>query len=89
MPALSAVERQAYAGDYPLAPGFVLKVFQRDGKLFVQGSGQQPLEVTAVARDVFLADAVSAEIRFERDAAGKVIALSLLQGGQALRGARQ
>lgn len=82
-------ELQDYAGDYPLVPGFALKVFEREGQLFVQGSGQQPMQVAVVAKDVFVAEAVGAEIRFERAADGKVSGLVLLQGGQTLRGARQ
>jgi serine-type D-Ala-D-Ala carboxypeptidase/endopeptidase len=42
-----------------------------------------------VERDVFVMDAVGAEIRFERDAAGKVVALTLKQAGQQLRGERK
>jgi D-alanyl-D-alanine-carboxypeptidase/D-alanyl-D-alanine-endopeptidase len=88
MPAPSAEELQAYAGDYPLMPEFSLKVFVRDGRLFIQGSGQQALETVAVAKDVFTVEAVGAEFRFERDAAGRVVAVVLHQGGQVLRGAR-
>ena len=78
-----------YAGEYPLVPGFGLSVMEKNGKLFIQGTGQQPIEVSAVTPDVFVADVVAAEIRFERDAAGKVSALSLHQGGQVLRGERK
>ena len=78
-----------YAGEYPLVPGFGLTVMEKNGKLFIQGTGQQPIEVSAVTSDVFVADVVAAEIRFERDATGKVSALTLHQGGQVLRGARK
>lgn len=85
----SPTELQAYAGDYPLMPQFGLKVFERDGRLFIQGTGQQALETAAVAKDVFTVDQVGAEFRFERDSAGKVVAVTLHQGGQALRGPRR
>lgn len=78
-----------YAGNYPLAPTFLLRVFSTGAKLFVQGTSQGPLEVTSVDRDVFVAESVGAEIDFERDANGKVIALTLKQRGQVLRGERQ
>jgi len=78
-----------YTGEYPLVSGFGLTVMEKDGRLFVQGTGQQAIEVSAVKADVFVADVVAAEIQFERDASGKVIALTLLQGGQKLRGERQ
>jgi hypothetical protein len=77
-----------YQGNYPLAPTFALRVFSRGAKLFVQGTNQRPLEVASVDKDIFVADSVSAEIDFERDADGKVIALTLKQRGQVLRGER-
>jgi D-alanyl-D-alanine-carboxypeptidase/D-alanyl-D-alanine-endopeptidase len=77
-----------YDGNYPLAPTFALRVFATGAKLFVQGSNQGPLEVAAVDKDIFVAERVGAEIGFERDAGGKVIALTLKQGGQVLRGER-
>lgn len=87
--ALSDEQHAAYPGDYPLMPGFVLAVMVDAGKLFVQGTGQSRIEVEPVDKDVFVAESVGAEIVFERDDAGKVIALVLHQGGQKLRGLRQ
>ena len=86
---LSDEQRAAYPGDYPLMPGFVLAVIVDAGKLFVQGTGQSRIEVEAVDKDVFVAESVGAQIVFERDDTGKVIALVLHQGGQKLRGLRQ
>jgi hypothetical protein len=74
---------------HPLTPGFGLKVFAEETRLYVQGTGQGPLEVLPVAKDVFVADSVGAEITFERDAGGKVVALVLKQGGQTLRGVKR
>ncbi|HUD43012.1 MAG TPA: serine hydrolase [Dokdonella sp.] len=85
----SAEALRAYAGEYPLMQGFSLTVSEKAGRLYVQGTGQSPIEVEAVDRDVFTAAAVAAEIRFERDEAGAVHALTLLQGGQQLRGERR
>ncbi len=86
---LSQEQLRDYLGEYPLVSGFGLTVMEKDGKLFIQGTGQPPIEVSAVKTDVFVADVIAAEIQFERDAAGKVIALTLLQGGQKLRGERK
>ncbi len=88
-PKLNAEQARAYVGSYPLMPGFALDVIAEGDNLYVQGTGQQRIAVVAVARDVVLAESVGAEISFERDAAGAVIALVLRQGGQTLRGARQ
>jgi serine-type D-Ala-D-Ala carboxypeptidase/endopeptidase len=77
-----------YAGSYPLAPNFALRVFATGTKLFVQGTNQASLELASVERDVFVAESVGAEIDFERDVGGKVVSLTLKQRGQVLRGER-
>ena len=77
-----------YVGSYPLAPNFALRIFAMDAKLFVQGTNQRSLELASVERDVFIAESVSAEIDFARDAGDKVVALTLKQRGQVLRGER-
>ncbi|KRA48729.1 serine hydrolase [Pseudoxanthomonas sp. Root630] len=84
----AAVLRE-YEGEYPLVPAFALTVKAQGETLTIQGTGQPALPVQAVERDVFVMDAVGAEIRFERDAAGKVVALTLKQAGQQLRGERK
>ena len=82
-------ELKEYEGNYPLVPTFGLRVFSTGAKLFVQGTNQGPLEVASVDKDVFVAESVGAEIDFERDANGRVIALTLKQHGQVLHGERQ
>ena len=77
-----------YVGSYPLTPNFALRVFATGAKLFVQGTNQRSLELASVERDVFVADSVSAEIDFERDAGDKVVSLTLKQRGQILQGER-
>ena len=78
-----------YEGEYPLVPSFALTVKAQGETLTIQGPGPPALPVQAVERDVVVMVAVGAEIRFERDAAGKVIALTLKQAGQQLRGERK
>jgi len=77
-----------YEGNYPLTLSFGLRVFSTDTKLLVQGTNQRPLGLASVDEDIFVAESVGAEIHFERDASGKVIALTLKQRGQVLRGER-
>jgi CubicO group peptidase (beta-lactamase class C family) len=77
-----------YIGDYPLMPNFGLRVSATGAKLFVQGTNQRSIEFVPVERDVFIAEFVSAEIDFERDAGDKVVSLTLKQRGQVLRGER-
>jgi serine-type D-Ala-D-Ala carboxypeptidase/endopeptidase len=77
-----------YEGNYPLSLTFALRVFSTGPKLLVQGINQGPCEVAAVEKDIFVAESVGAEIDFERDTDGKVMALTLKQRGQVLRGER-
>jgi D-alanyl-D-alanine-carboxypeptidase/D-alanyl-D-alanine-endopeptidase len=77
-----------YDGNYPLGPTIALRVFSTGAKLFVQGSSGGPVEVASVDKDIFVAERVGAEFDFERDATGKVIALTFKAGGQVLRGER-
>lgn len=78
-----------YSGLYPLAPGFALKVFVENGELMAQATGQGAFILEARGKDRFSADSFGIEITFNRDAAGKVASLELLQGGQTLRGTRE
>jgi hypothetical protein len=81
-------ELKEYEGNYPITPTFALRVFSVGAKLFIQGTNQQSLEVASAEKDIFVADTVGAELDFERDATGKVMALTLKQRGQVLRGER-
>jgi D-alanyl-D-alanine-carboxypeptidase/D-alanyl-D-alanine-endopeptidase len=81
-------ELKEYDGNYPLTSSFALRVFFTGAKLFIRGTNQGPIEVASVDKDIFVAESVGAEIDFERDAGGKVIALTLKQRGQVLRGER-
>ena len=78
-----------WAGEFQLAPQFSLKVFERDGRLMVQGSGQPAIAAEVAGPDRIEVKAVGAVVEFERDAEGRVAAAVLLQGGQRLRGARK
>lgn len=82
------VELDDYVGRYPLMPNFELKVFEQDGVLMAQATGQGAFALAAGASDVFHADAYGIEIRFARDDAGHVERLDLHQGGQVLSGSR-
>jgi len=86
---LTAEQLADYIGEYPLIPGFGLKVFVKDDALFIQGTGQQALRVEAIVKDQFTRDDVGAHFVFERDAKDKVTQLTLKQGGQTLTGERQ
>lgn len=88
-PALSQQELQAYTGEYPLMPGFALTVRAEKATLTAQATGQGAFPLAATAKqDVFAAPDFGIVIRFQRDAAGKVVALKLDQAGHTLEGQR-
>ncbi|MGI8733760.1 MAG: serine hydrolase [Pyrinomonadaceae bacterium] len=72
----------SYAGQYELAPNFVLTITAEDGRLMGQASGQPKLELFPESEIRFFATAVSVELTFVKDASGQVTHLVLRQGGQ-------
>jgi serine-type D-Ala-D-Ala carboxypeptidase/endopeptidase len=83
--ALDPATLQEYVGHYDLAPGAAFDVTLIQGQLMVQLTHQPSFPVYATAKDHFLYHVVDAQIDFERDAAGKVVALVLHQNGQTKR----
>ncbi|HXD36717.1 MAG TPA: serine hydrolase [Rhodanobacter sp.] len=78
-----------YVGRYALGNGAQFEVTAEHGQLFVQLTGQAAYPVHAKAKDRFFYTVVDAQLDFERDAGGKVVALVLHQNGQDLRAPRQ
>lgn len=78
-----------YVGRYTLGNGAQFAVTVEHGQLFAQLTGQAAYPVYAKAKDRFFYTVVDAQLDFERDAAGKVVALVLHQNGNDLRAPRQ
>jgi serine-type D-Ala-D-Ala carboxypeptidase/endopeptidase len=87
-PAPAEVQLKEYEGNYSFSRTLGLRVFASGSKLMIQGTGQAPLEAAPFDKDEFITKLVGAEVAFERDAGGKVIALTLKQRGEVLRGER-
>lgn len=87
--ALDARTYDDYLGSYAFAPSVALTVKRSGSGIQAQLPGQPWLPVHARARDYFFYKAVDAELKFERDAAGKVTAVVLIQAGMEQRAARQ
>lgn len=85
---LSAEQLAAYSGVYAIMPPMFLKVFVEDGKLMAQATGQGAFALDSEGNDVFSAKAYGIEIKFERDASGKVVMMGFLQGSMELKGQR-
>jgi CubicO group peptidase (beta-lactamase class C family) len=81
-----------YAGEYDFGqfqPGATFTVQVADETLTVMLTGQPALPVLAIGKDRFESDIVQATVTFERDAAGKVVALVLHQHGMDMRAPRR
>ncbi len=86
--AVSATQLDAYAGQYTVAPGFVLTVLRQGDQLFAQATGQGAFPLFAHAKDAFFAKVAPITVAFERDGNDKVNALILHQDGQDRRAPR-
>ena len=85
---LDAATLSGYVGKYQLVPGAVLDITLVDGELRAQLTGQPVLPIFASAKDKFFCRMVDAQIDFERDAGGAIVALTLHQNGRDLRAPR-
>ncbi len=77
-----------YVGRYAITPTFALTVTENDGALYERATGQPMLELREIGPDRFAISGAPAEISFERDSAGKVVALVLHQNGRDQRAPR-
>jgi hypothetical protein len=73
---------RAYAGEYELAPGFILTVTVEGDRLMTQATGQSKVEVFPSSPTEFFLKVTDAQITFVKDASGNVTQLVLHQGGR-------
>jgi D-alanyl-D-alanine-carboxypeptidase/D-alanyl-D-alanine-endopeptidase len=78
-----------YAGEYPLAPGFVLTVTVEDGALHVQATGQPKLRIYASSETEFFYREVEARITFVPGPDGRAERLILHQNGMDMPATRR
>lgn len=78
-----------YLGYYELVPGFIVHVFEENGMLMIQATGQPSAPVTYSEEDVFENIAFGARFVFARNEAGEVASVTLYQAGQELSGERK
>jgi len=74
-----------YVGDYEIAPNFILTVTKEGEKLFGQATGQGKIEFEPVSETDFVVPIINGQVLFEKDAAGKVSGLTLVQNGQRIK----
>lgn len=82
---LPAATLDAYTGVYTIAPEAALTIVRVDDGLRARLSGQTFLPLFARDAEHFFYKAVDAQLTFERDAAGKIVAVILHQNGRDTR----
>ncbi len=80
---------KTYVGTYAFSPQFKVAVTYENGRLFVQATNQPKFGIYPESPTKFFLRAVDAEVDFEKDDSGKVVALVLHQAGHTSRGVRE
>lgn len=77
---------QSYVGKYELVPGFILTVTKEGNQLKTQATGQSIVDIFPKSESVFYLKVVTAQLTFNKNEAGDVESVTLLQGGQEITG---
>lgn len=85
---LNAKTLASYVGEYRFSPAAVFDITLTGDQLSAQLTGQPAIPVYASAKDEFFYKVVDAQLDFERDADGNVIAVVLHQNGHDIRAQR-
>jgi len=81
---VDAVLLNSYAGDYELAPDFLITITNEAGKLMAQATGQPKFELFPLSETDFFLKVVEAQVTFVKNEQGKVIELILNQNGRKM-----
>jgi tetratricopeptide (TPR) repeat protein len=73
---------EALAGDYELAPNFIITITVKDGKVLSQATGQPAAELYPSSPTEFFLKVVDAQVTFVKNEQGQVTQLILHQGGR-------
>jgi CubicO group peptidase (beta-lactamase class C family) len=77
---------QRYIGSYELAPEFVITVSKDGSQMKAEATGQSEFEIYPRSENVFYLKVVEAQVTFNTNEDGKVVSMTLLQGGQETTG---
>ena len=77
---------ESYAGDYELAPNFVITITVENGKLMSAATGQSKAELYPKSATEFFLKVVDAQITFVKNEQGEVTQLILHQNGRNMPG---
>jgi CubicO group peptidase (beta-lactamase class C family) len=82
---VSADILRSYEGIFEIQPGFDLTITSLKNQLFAQATGQQKFELFAESNIKFFLKVVKASVLFHENEKGEINALTLNQGGRAMR----
>ena len=82
---VSADILRSYEGVFEIQPGFDLTITSLKNQLFAQATGQQKFELFAESNTKFFLKVVEASVIFHENEKGEINALTLNQGGRAMR----
>ena len=78
----------AYAGEYEVGPGVIMRVFRDGDKLMTQVTGQGVFQIYPQSETVFYPREFPAKLTFIKDTDGKVTSLRIDQNGRVTNGRR-
>lgn len=79
---------ESYTGKYQLAPTFAITITTKEGRLFLQATGQPQFEIFPSDYNTFFLKVVEAKVEFNANDKGKIDSMTLFQNGQVLPGKR-
>lgn len=77
---------ESYAGEYELAPGFLIVITKEGTKLMAQATGQPKIELVPESKTKFFVREVNAQLEFVVNESGVASSLVLHQGGRDMPG---
>lgn len=77
---------QSYVGKYELMPEFIIEIIKEGNQLKTQATGQPVFDIFAKSDNVFYLKVVAAQLTFNKNAAGEIESVTLLQGGREMTG---
>jgi len=80
---------KTYEGVFEIQTDFNLKITSSQNQLFVQATGQQKFELFAESPTKFFLKVVEASVEFHENDKGEVHALTLYQGGRAMKATKK
>ena len=77
---------ERYIGKYELSPEFIITITKVGSRMMAQATGQEAFGIYPKSENVFYLKVVEAQVTFNLNEEGKVVSMTLLQGGQESTG---